>query len=72
MLVGMPVDDNPSLKAPAADRSLEIVYEDEHLVVVNKPSGLRSVSGVDIHDSVYSRLKGVPGGASDGAPAGYR
>jgi len=57
MLEGMLVDENPFLKVPQESRILQIVYEDEHLLVVNKPSGLRSVPGVDIHDSVYSRLK---------------
>jgi tRNA pseudouridine32 synthase/23S rRNA pseudouridine746 synthase len=59
MLEGMPVDDNPFLAVPKQDRELRIVYEDEHLLVVNKPSGLRSVQGVDVMDSVYSRLKGL-------------
>jgi tRNA pseudouridine32 synthase/23S rRNA pseudouridine746 synthase len=57
MLKGMSVDDNPFLKVRQEGRSIDIVYEDEHLLVVNKPSGLRSVPGVDILDSVYSRLK---------------
>ncbi len=56
MLEGLPVDENPML-LPAGDSvKLEIVFEDEHLLVVNKPAGLRSVPGVDIHESVYSRL----------------
>lgn len=57
MLEGIPVDENPFLAAPAEDRALRIEYEDEHLLVVNKPSGLRSVPGVDVFDSVYSRVK---------------
>ncbi len=57
MLEGMQIDENPFLLVPEDARSLEIVYEDEDLLVVNKPSGLRSVPGVDIMDSVYSRLK---------------
>ncbi|HLO70517.1 MAG TPA: pseudouridine synthase [Flavipsychrobacter sp.] len=57
MLEGIAVDDNPFL-LPAKDNiSLDIIYEDESLVVVNKPAGLRSVPGIDIDDSVYSRLK---------------
>jgi tRNA pseudouridine32 synthase / 23S rRNA pseudouridine746 synthase len=61
MLEGMPVDDNPFLRTPEAGTELEIVFEDESLVIVNKPAGLRSVPGVDIHDSVYTRLKDVLG-----------
>ncbi len=57
MLEGITVDENPFL-LPAKDNiSLDIIYEDESLVVVNKPAGLRSVPGIDIDDSVYSRLK---------------
>ncbi|WP_089836653.1 RluA family pseudouridine synthase [Chitinophaga filiformis] len=62
MLEGMAVDENPLLYAPKQDSGLEIVYEDDCLVVVNKPSGLRSVPGVNVRDSVYTRLKDVLGG----------
>lgn len=62
MLHGIPIDDSPFL-LPADDSiQLEIVYEDDHLLVVNKPAGLRSVPGVDIEDSVYSRLRAAMGG----------
>lgn len=57
MLEGMLVDENPLLRAPEKIGRLEIVYEDESFVVVNKPSGLRSVPGVNIQDSVYTRLQ---------------
>lgn len=59
MLEGIPVDDNPFLLTPEANTSLDIVYEDAWFVVVNKPAGLRSVPGVDIQDSVYTRLKKI-------------
>lgn len=58
MLEGIPVDDNPFLQT-GGDSGLEIVYEDDSFVVVNKPAGLRSVPGVDIYDSVYARLKNI-------------
>lgn len=61
MLEGIPVDENPFLLTPEEDSKLDIVYEDECFVVVNKPAGLRSVPGVDIQDSVYTRLKNVLG-----------
>lgn len=61
MLEGMPVDDDPLLHTPKATGKLEIVYEDESFVVVNKPSGLRSVPGVNVQDSVYTRLKHILG-----------
>lgn len=62
MLEGILVDENPFLRIPEERRELEIVYEDESLVVVNKPAGLLSVPGVDIKESVYTRLKDVFGG----------
>jgi tRNA pseudouridine32 synthase / 23S rRNA pseudouridine746 synthase len=61
MLEGMPVDENPFLRIPDESRELEIVYQDESLVVVNKPAGLLSVPGVEIKESVYTRLKDVLG-----------
>ncbi len=57
MLDGMLVDENPFLQAEAEGGRIETVYEDASIIVVNKPAGLRSVPGVDIRDSVYSRLK---------------
>ena len=57
MLEGMEVDKNPLLDNPAEDIELEIVFQDEHVVVVNKPAGLLSVPGKSIKDSVYTRIK---------------
>ncbi|WP_233525722.1 RluA family pseudouridine synthase [Chitinophaga silvisoli] len=57
MLEGIPVDDNPLLDIKEDRSPLEIIFEDDSFVVVNKPAGLRSVPGVNIEDSVYSRLK---------------
>lgn len=59
MLSGMLVDENPLLHTPEEGGKLEIVYKDESFVVVNKPAGLRSVPGVNVRDSVYSRLKHI-------------
>lgn len=59
MLQDMTLDENPFLQQADESIQLSIVYEDEHLLVVNKPSGLRSVPGVTIYDSVYSRLKAI-------------
>ena len=53
----MKIDDNPLLINPAIYKTLEIVYEDELLVIINKPEGLLSVPGKNIEDSVYSRMK---------------
>lgn len=57
MLEGITLDDDPLLLNPGEDSKLNVVYEDDYLIVVNKPSGLLSVPGVNINDSVYSRLK---------------
>ncbi|KHT47229.1 RluA family pseudouridine synthase [Vibrio sinaloensis] len=57
MLEGMRVDDNPLEKSWAEDKELEIVYEDNAMVIVNKPSGLLSVPGKTITDSAYTRLQ---------------
>lgn len=57
MLEGMPVDDNPLLINPGEGKKLEIIYEDDSFVVVNKPAELLSVPGIQIQDSVYTRLQ---------------
>ncbi len=57
MLEGMTLDDNPLLVNPALGKTLEIVYQDNDIVVVNKPSEFLSVPGKNIEDSVYLRIK---------------
>ncbi|OBT13386.1 RNA pseudouridine synthase [Vibrio sp. UCD-FRSSP16_10] len=56
MLQGLEVDPNPLLENPAKDKPLPIVYEDEHIVVVNKPEGFLSVPGRHIQDSAFHRI----------------
>lgn len=56
MLEGLQVDENPLLTL-GQDQPLPVVYEDDDLVVVNKPAGLLSVPGVDIEDSALTRVK---------------
>ena len=57
MLQGMKVDENPLLKNSAESKSIEILFEDEDLLVINKPNELLSVPGKEIEDSVYFRMK---------------
>lgn len=57
MLEGMSMDENPLLVNPAQGKTLEIVYQDDAIVVVNKPNEFLSVPGKNIEDSVYSRIK---------------
>src|SRR5690606_27099051 len=57
MLRGISVKPNPELENCGADKELEILYEDAHVVVVNKPAGLLSVPGKHIRDSVLTRIQ---------------
>ena len=57
MLEGMAIDDNPLLVNPAQGKKLEVMYQDDQIVVVNKPSEFLSVPGKNIEDSVYLRIK---------------
>jgi len=57
MLEYIEMDDNPLLTNPAEGKMIDIVYEDDVMLVINKPSGLLSVPGKSIEDSVYSRIK---------------
>lgn len=55
MLKGLPVEPNPLLKT--ITEKLAIVYEDEDLVVVNKPSGMLAVPGKDDLPSVQEEIR---------------
>ncbi|MGI2210239.1 pseudouridine synthase [Shewanella baltica] len=57
MLEGLVVDDNPLLTNPAEGKTLAILYQDEAMVIVNKPAEFLSVPGKEIEDSVYSRIR---------------
>lgn len=57
MLQGLEVEENPLLNDLHHDRELDILYEDEWLLVVNKPAGMLSVPGKMAIDSVYDWLK---------------
>ncbi len=57
MLKGLKVDDNPMLVNPAFGKKLPIVFEDDYIVIVNKPAEFLSVPGISINDSVQTRLK---------------
>ena len=50
-------DDNPLLVNPAIAKKLNIVYEEEDFLVINKPAEMLSVPGINIEDSVYSSMK---------------
>ena len=57
MLQGLEVEENPLLKKHYHEMPLEIVYEDNYLVVINKPAGMLSVPGKGEIDSVYQYIK---------------
>ncbi len=60
MLHGLPADPPPVFGAAAiAESEPRVVYEDEYLLVVNKPCGLLSVPGRSglLRDSVSTRLR---------------
>lgn len=56
MLKGLDVDSNPMLENPAEGKALPIVFEDEHILVVNKPAEFLSVPGKTITDCVFTRI----------------
>ena len=56
MLQGLRVDENPLLADSHRETKLDILYEDDYLLVINKPEGMLSVPGKGDVDSVYQRL----------------
>ena len=57
MLQGLKLDPNLLLENLSEKQELKIIYEDDVLIVVNKPAEFLSVPGKEITDSVYSRIK---------------
>ena len=57
MLDGIELDKNPLLTNPAEGKTIQIIYQDNVMVVINKPAGFLSVPGKDIEDSVFFRMK---------------
>ncbi|MFY0631761.1 MAG: RluA family pseudouridine synthase [Flavobacteriaceae bacterium] len=57
MLQGVEMDENLLLENLAEKQELQIIYEDDVLIVVNKPAEFLSVPGKEITDSVYTRIK---------------
>ena len=54
MLDGLNVEENPMLNTESLD--IEMIYDDDDLALINKPSGLLSVPGKDSDDSVFARM----------------
>ena len=57
MLQGIPLEENPFEKNTAEGKELEIVFEDDYILLVNKPVEFLSVPGKQITDSVQTRIK---------------
>ncbi len=56
MLLGLDVDANPLLSESRPLGEIEIIFQDEYILVINKPAGLLSVPGKELIDSVLVRL----------------
>lgn len=58
MLRGLDVEENPQmLRMEATAAKMRIIYEDAHIIAVNKPSGMLSVPAKDDAPSVYSKIR---------------
>jgi len=57
MLEGMDVEDNPLLTNPARHKEIDTVYQDDVMVIINKPADMLSVPGKTIKDCVFERMK---------------
>lgn len=57
MLEGLEVDDNPMLVNLGEHLAMSTLYEDDEIIVINKPAELLSVPGKTIKDSVYTRIQ---------------
>lgn len=57
MLIGLDVDPNPLEDYPTKLAQLDIVYDDDDIIVINKPHDFLSVPGRNIGDSIYTRIQ---------------
>ncbi|EAQ43066.1 RluA family pseudouridine synthase [Polaribacter sp. MED152] len=57
MLQNIEMDSNSLLTNLSSEKNLEIIFEDDDLIVVNKPAEFLSVPGKTIKDSMYTRIK---------------
>ena len=56
MLQGLDVQDNP-LDLPLDEMKLDIIYDDQWLTVLNKPSGMLTVPGKALENSLLTRYR---------------
>ena len=57
MLEGTEMDENPFLQNTALGKELTTVYEDDAIVIINKPPEFLSVPGKNVQDSVQFRMQ---------------
>ena len=57
MLQDLEMEENPFIMNHAEGKDIEIVYEDNVMLAINKPTEFLSVPGKTISDSVYARIK---------------
>ena len=56
MLEGISLEKNPMLEL-ASVKEIPVVYEDDYLLLINKPPEFLSVPGKELKDSVYERMR---------------
>lgn len=56
MLQGLDVEDNV-LEHPIQSDELDVVYDDQWLTVINKPSGMLAVPGKQLEDSLFTQFR---------------
>ncbi|RYG05281.1 MAG: RNA pseudouridine synthase, partial [Chitinophagaceae bacterium] len=59
MLQGLLVDDNPLENNPADGKEMRIVFEDEQIIVIDKPAEFLSVPGRFVRDSIQTRIQAL-------------
>lgn len=57
MLIGLDIENNPLEDNIHQHTPLDILYEDDSLLVVNKPAGMLSAPGKNDLDSIFQRLR---------------
>ncbi len=57
MLRGVELEPEPGPFLLAPDASLDVIYQDDDLLLINKPAGLLSTPGKEVEDAVQTRLR---------------
>jgi tRNA pseudouridine32 synthase / 23S rRNA pseudouridine746 synthase len=57
MLTGIDIEEDPTDIALHSEKTIEVLYEDDTIIAINKPHNLLSVPGRFYEDSAYTRIK---------------